>query len=369
MIRRSTRYCLSLCLVAAFFLLAVFSVSVHAEEAQEETPQTPSLTLVSDVKEALRGKKLRITASWHSIGDRRSLSAFRLQLSYDENYLTLTDIEPADTMNTGDFRSNLTEAGAIFVYASAKHAIPLADGTCCTFVFTVHEDAAVCSADVTVSADQLVTPDLEKLTNKDSDTISVPMARILSGDALLESLVPSAGELTPNFSPEITEYTLQVPYEVTQLTFDAKPKDNATVRVNRKNLGAAGMPITFILTVTSENGEAKTEYVVTATRGQKSTAGSTGSKSTSGKKTSSSSGKSGGTTAKEGILGTGNGNGGITQYGNRIIYYNENTYSVFIIGALCVGICALAIALVLFARRRGRPAEKGNDPSSHTKKK
>lgn len=367
MICQKARYCFSFCFCLLFLLAPALSVVVHAEETPAAA-QAPSLVLTADVKEAQRGKKLRITASWQNHGDGRSLSAFRLRLSYDESYLTLTAIEPGGSMNSNDSRSHLTAAGAVFVYASTQRPIPLANSECCVFVFSVHEDAAVGSATVTVSADQLVTRELEKLSETDSADLSVPMARILSDKALLESLVPSAGELTPNFSPHITEYTLQVPYEVTQLTFDAKPKDNATVRINRKNLAAAGKPVTFILTVTSENGEAKTEYVVTATRGPKSAAGSTGSKSTSSKKSSSGS-KNTGNTVKENTLGAGAGNGGVTQYGNRIIYYNENTYSVFIIGALCAGVCGLAIALVLFARRKENPSGKKQDPSSTTKKK
>ena len=91
----------------------------------------------------------------------------------------------------------------------------------------------------------------------------------LNGDASLLSLTPATGTLTPAFDPDIYQYSLTVPFEVTTMTFTAEAPEGATYRVNRKNLGAGGSDTLFRITVTAEDGETKNEYHVTVHRQEK----------------------------------------------------------------------------------------------------
>ena len=91
----------------------------------------------------------------------------------------------------------------------------------------------------------------------------------LNSDAYLLSLTPASGTLTPAFDPEIYQYNLTVPFEVTTMTFTAEAPEGATYRVNRKNLGAGGSDTLFRITVTAEDGETKKEYHVTVHRSEK----------------------------------------------------------------------------------------------------
>ena len=91
----------------------------------------------------------------------------------------------------------------------------------------------------------------------------------LSDDARLLSLVPQNGALTPAFSPNVYEYSLTVPYEITTMTFEGEPVEGATYRVNRKNLGSGGSDTVFEITVTAEDGETKAVYQVTVHRNEK----------------------------------------------------------------------------------------------------
>ena len=91
----------------------------------------------------------------------------------------------------------------------------------------------------------------------------------LSADASLLSLTPASGTLTPAFDPDVYEYSLTVPFEVTTMTFTAEAPEGATYRVNRKNLGAGGSDTLFRITVTAEDGETKKEYHVTVYRSEK----------------------------------------------------------------------------------------------------
>ena len=91
----------------------------------------------------------------------------------------------------------------------------------------------------------------------------------LNSDAYLLSLTPATGTLTPAFDPDIYQYNLTVPFEVTTMTFTAEAPEGATYRVNRKNLGAGGSDTLFRITVTAEDGETKNEYHVTVHRQEK----------------------------------------------------------------------------------------------------
>ena len=91
----------------------------------------------------------------------------------------------------------------------------------------------------------------------------------LNSDAYLLSLTPASGTLTPAFDPDVYEYSLTVPFEVTTMTFTAEAPEGATYRVNRKNLGAGGSDTLFRITVTAEDGETKKEYHVTVHRSEK----------------------------------------------------------------------------------------------------
>ena len=106
-------------------------------------------------------------------------------------------------------------------------------------------------------------------------------------------MTPATGNLTPAFDPEIYQYNLAVPFEVTTMTFTAEAPEGATYRVNRKNLGAGGSDTVFEITVTAADGETRQVYTVTVHRSEKavSTGGAgTGSGSSGGGSASQSSG-------------------------------------------------------------------------------
>ena len=103
-----------------------------------------------------------------------------------------------------------------------------------------------------------------------------------SPDSRLVSLTPPEGALSPAFDPDIFDYTLEVPHACASLVFDAVPADGASVRVNRKNLGAPGSTVDFEFTVTAADGKTKSTYTVAVTRLKKDAAGSAGGTGSTG---------------------------------------------------------------------------------------
>ncbi len=359
------------------------------------------LILQSDAEVAARGASFRLSVSLgESLGE---VSAFRARLSYDASYLTLTKVERSALIRSEDYWCRYTADGANLVFASADRPLSSKSGVCFTLVFDVNEDAAVGNANVLFTMDQIVREN--QLTEEAKVSgYSIEMERILSTEALLTKLNPSTGTLTPNFSPEVTEYTMTVPYEVKELTFDATAKDGGTVRVNRKNLNKAGEATTYIIKVTSEDGKSVTEYVITATRqpkevasSQSSSGSSTGTTGTIGRVPSASSSRrsstassgrvgssgrvTGRTSGRESASSSGGsaepsggtnheaeetGNKTVIVNGNRNVYNNSNPYMAYGIGILVGAGTLAAVVIILYGRKRSH-TEKHRDSDSNSK--
>lgn len=331
--------------IFCYIMLLCLSITLcapitFAAEAQE-------ITMISQTEAAVRGKKYRVTVQFH--GETETLiSAFRLQVTYDEQYLTLKDIEGPESTGAAEFRNHPENEKVTAIFASLEHPISFANGMCCTLIFDVNEDAAVGSTALTATIDQLVDSNLTPITTRCTADTTIVMSRLLSGNAQLYALVPSAGNLQPAFSPEVTEYTLSVPYEVKQLTFTAEPKDGATYRVNRKNLNAAGTPTTYIIKVTSENKESVTEYVVTAKREPKQSSKDATLENTASTVTNA----------------TENKQSDALSYGDRTIYYEGSQYAVFVLGIAVAAICGLIIVLIC-AKRKNKAKSNDDYRSKH----
>ena len=99
-------------------------------------------------------------------------------------------------------------------------------------------------------------------------TYSVSVVRsAVSADASLKSLVPSAGTLSPEFDPGKIEYTLALPENVGEVSFKVEKNfPMATVDMPSKVTVAAGQTEIVRITVTAENGTAKTIYTIKVTR-------------------------------------------------------------------------------------------------------
>jgi len=96
-----------------------------------------------------------------------------------------------------------------------------------------------------------------------SSKITVTGTETPSGSAVLSSLEVSPGTLIPDFSPEITSYSVTVGLSVDHLTINALPGDsNSTVSVvNNENLKDGENDV--IIYVQSSDGQLQNEYHIT----------------------------------------------------------------------------------------------------------
>ncbi len=101
---------------------------------------------------------------------------------------------------------------------------------------------------------------------------------------LILSLVPSEGKLNEEFSSDVNNYTMNLPYDIKKLEFKVEVSDGASYTINRTTLGKGGSTVDFKITVKSADGKSKNIYVISVTRGEKD---ETSSKSKSKKSESS----------------------------------------------------------------------------------
>ena len=139
----------------------------------------------------------------------------------------------------------------------------LGPGRVVTLRFQLSEDAGAGTAAFRLRVTEILSSGAEDLGNTVLDqTVNVQVEAPPAPE--LSVLVPSTGDLEPAFSPQVTHYRLTVPFSVSSLTFETAASPEATVRVNRKNLGAGGSYTDFLVTVSV--GSQKTVYTVTAYR-------------------------------------------------------------------------------------------------------
>lgn len=106
---------------------------------------------------------------------------------------------------------------------------------------------------------------LVKETKSSSTTVKVNVNNELSGEAKLDQLLIFPGELTPSFSSDIYEYSVEVDSDVTELMITAEPlEEEASVTVTKDDqLSYGNNEIT--ITVTAPSGKSR-DYILNVYR-------------------------------------------------------------------------------------------------------
>jgi Cadherin-like beta sandwich domain len=162
--------------------------------------------------------------------------------------------------------------------------------TTITFTPTVNEaNAAVTANGVSVSSGAAISPDYNLIvyanvfefivTAQDGVTTqnyTVVVHRAPSADATLSSLVPSAGSLSPTFSPSTSSYTIALPNDISSIFFTATASNGdatATLNNNAVVFGVASAPVdisvyanNFSFVVTAQDGVTTQTYTVVVNR-------------------------------------------------------------------------------------------------------
>ena len=183
-------------------------------------------------------------------------------LSYNSSQLTLTGTSQKIGGNWSvDFNGNN------FVAIDSKLSNPIKNSTALfTVTFKVNSSLAV-GTKISVSYKDVVATDGNTDADAVTATYSATIAAPASKDNALKSLTVSNATISPAFNANTTEYTAEVPFDVSKLDVKATANDSkAKVSVNSPNLTPGGKTKVTV-TVTAESGAKKT-YTISVKRAQ-----------------------------------------------------------------------------------------------------
>lgn len=227
---------------------ASFSASLSVEEGRPGTP---------------------VEARFFYNGTLSGVAALRIRLEYDPEVLRFQEVQYGDQLEKGEAATKNEDGvlSTVVTLPGEETSLDIGDLLVCSFL--VRGDAPLEKTLLRASVFQVVDGNSEPVQEGMETELALQVLPPPSTDARLLSLVPETGQLTPAFHPEVLEYRLSVPFEVTSMTFAAQPATGASCRVNRESLGAGGSDTLFRITVTAEDGESKRVYQVTVHRQEK----------------------------------------------------------------------------------------------------
>ena len=182
-------------------------------------------------------------------------------LSYDANQLTLTGT--SQKISNGwavEFNGNN------FVAYDNNLASPINSSTT-LFTATFKVNSVAVGTAIKVAYTSVAASDGNADANIGTVSYSATVAAPLSTDNALKSLTVSNATISPAFSAGTTNYTAEVPFEVSKLEVSAVANDGkASVSVNSPTLTPNGTTKVTV-TVTAENGS-KNTYTISVKRAQ-----------------------------------------------------------------------------------------------------
>lgn len=227
---------------------ASFSASLSVEEGRPGTP---------------------VEARFFYNGTLSGVAALRIRLEYDPEVLRFQEVQYGDQLEKGEAATKNEDGvlSTVVTLPGEETSLDIGDLLVCSFL--VRGDAPLEKTLLRASVFQVVDGNSEPVQEVMETELALQVLPPPSTDARLLSLVPETGQLTPAFHPEVLEYRLSVPFEVTSMTFAAQPAEGASCRVNRESLDAGGSDTLFRITVTAEDGETQRVYQVTVHRQEK----------------------------------------------------------------------------------------------------
>lgn len=211
----------------------------------------------------------QVEARFFYNGTLSGVAALRIRLEYDPEVLRFQEVQYGDQLEKGETATKNEDGvlSTVVTLPGEETSLDIGDLLVCSFL--VRGDAPLEKTLLRASVFQVVDGNSEPVQEGMETELALQVLPPPSTDARLLSLVPETGQLTPAFHPEVLEYRLSVPFEVTSMTFAAQPAEGASCRVNRESLGAGGSDTLFRITVTAEDGEIQRVYQVTVHRQEK----------------------------------------------------------------------------------------------------
>ena len=264
-----------ICLLLFNFLPCAKANSVYFSFAQdkEDIYQDDEFSLCFDIESA----------------QEINVGTFSLKIDFDDNIIDFKKLE-LNGIENNEIRYICNDGELNIIYLRGNKGI-FVNSSRATRLFNIKfktkENANLGATKIKASFDGLGDIYARPIDYNFQDSLSLTVKPPEQHDCTLRYLETSEGELMPEFSPGITNYSLDVPYEVNRIDINAEPNDvTSIVKINRKTLQKAGTSTIIKVTVTSQDKESKLVYQITVNRHLKEDAKNSSSGSKSVKKSS-----------------------------------------------------------------------------------
>ncbi len=200
---------------------------------------------VTGTSQVVVGNRVTLTVT---LSSGVAIGSWEMNLSYDSNYLELvsTNSEGNGTKMVNSSATGVTSKTYTFTFRTKKTgSTTVKVNTYDAYAFSDLSQLSLSSSGKTVKI--ITQAELEASYSKDND---------------LKSLSVEGFELSPEFSKDVTEYTVTVPEDTKEVTINATENDSAASVTGTGTFEVTQGTNTFDIVVRAENGSEKT-YKVT----------------------------------------------------------------------------------------------------------
>lgn len=317
----------------------------------------------------------------------QDIAAFRIVVTYDDSAVVCKGMEPSSETSKEQFKYSIDQDKITVIFIEKENG-PVITPNCGLSLFSIKfaalKEVNFGTVAITAEIDGIADNDVNQISCSSITVDPMIIVPTKEADCTLKSLEVSEGNLSPNFSPTITKYTVDVPYSVDRIEVYAEASDEtATVKVSRKTLEKAGVPTEIKVTVTAKDKESKLVYTITVNRARKGDNESSSENNKSSTKATRS-GTSGTTSQKSASSSASNKasstNNGLSESdaqnlaaqnvsknansasAEKAIIVNQNKFYPFL-----VGILTMACPAVIYIIYQNRKKKKKNSEESNMK--
>ncbi len=247
--------CLGLCLLLPNFIL------------KTATAAEVNISMTCDNTTPVSGEEFVVNVVLKP-SENTNVAAYRIRIKFDSTKLSYKGLY--SDINYDDFSSYVKGDVLTVLYVTTDQGFNVSAGHSEVILelnFKVLSSCNVGSTTLVAQIDGLCDYDANEIAIIGIDPIDITV--IQTGEAIcdLASLAIDGYQLTPAFSPDVTQYSVDVPYSKSTVEFEATPlDDSATVKASRKTLKSAGTSTDVNLTVASADKKSKKVYTVTVNR-------------------------------------------------------------------------------------------------------
>ena len=196
---------------------------------------------VTGSSQVVVGNRITLTVT---LSSSTAIGSWQMNLSYDDDYLQLTGTN-SEAGGTGMVNSSATGVKTK-TYTFTFRALKRGSTTVSLNSYSAYAYDDLSTLDLTASSKNvriITQEELEASYSKDND---------------LKSLSVEGFEITPEFDKDVTEYSVVVPENTTEITINAEENDNAATVTGAGTQTVTQGTNTFQIVVRAENGSEKT---------------------------------------------------------------------------------------------------------------